>query len=85
MLWGYGHCDVLTTSEMAYSSTEEDTDEYFHIREDLTSQGSASNLEDVAVEIAREAILLSEYAERKTVKAEGVQRLVKPVYLSNQI
>lgn len=33
----------------------------------------ASYLEDVAVEIAREAIILSEHAGRKTVKAEDLK------------
>ncbi|MBU7025955.1 MAG: NFYB/HAP3 family transcription factor subunit [Theionarchaea archaeon] len=33
----------------------------------------ASHLEDVAVEIAREAIILSEHAGRKTVKVEDIK------------
>ncbi len=33
----------------------------------------ASYLEDVAIEIAREAIILSEHAGRKTVKVEDIK------------
>jgi len=33
----------------------------------------ASHLEDVAVEIAREALILSEHAGRKTVKVEDIK------------
>ncbi|KYK37601.1 MAG: histone [Theionarchaea archaeon DG-70-1] len=37
------------------------------------SKELASHLEDVAVEIAREALILSEHAGRKTVKVEDIK------------
>ncbi|KYK36657.1 MAG: histone family protein [Theionarchaea archaeon] len=41
------------------------------------SKELASHLEDVAVEIAREAITLAEHAGRKTVKAEDIKLALK--------
>ncbi len=40
----------------------------------------ASYLEDVAVEVAREAIILTEHAGRKTVKVEDIELSRKRLY-----